>query len=242
MGIRALFIMLLVAVAAIAAMAFTGDNAIFLPGLLEGALLTIQIAVVGSIIAFCAAILAALGKMYGPLAIRWLANIYIEVFRGTSALVQLFWLFFVLPQFGLLLDAYTSAVIGLGLNVGAYGAEVVRGAIGAVPRGQWEASTALNMTKGQMLRRIILPQALLAMIPPWGNLLIELLKTTALVSMITLTDLAFKAQQLNQTTMKTVPIFTLVLLMYLVISLVITIGMRLLERRASRGLARGRPA
>ena len=116
MGIRALFIMLLVAVAAIAAMAFTGDNAIFLPGLLEGALLTIQIAVVGSIIAFCAAILAALGKMYAPLAIRWLANIYTEVFRGTSALVQLFWLFFVLPQFGLLLDAYTSAVIGLGLG------------------------------------------------------------------------------------------------------------------------------
>ena len=93
-----------------------------------------------------------------------------------------------------------------------------------------------------MLRRIILPQALLAMIPPWGNLLIELLKTTALVSMITLTDLAFKAQQLNQTTMKTVPIFTLVLLMYLVISLTITIGMRLLERRAARGVTRGRLA
>ncbi|HRX37007.1 MAG TPA: ectoine/hydroxyectoine ABC transporter permease subunit EhuC [Aestuariivirga sp.] len=242
MGIRALFIMLLVAVAAIVAMGFSGDNAIFLPGLLQGATLTIQIAVVGSIIAFCAAILAALGKMYGPLPIRWLANIYIEIFRGTSALVQLFWLFFVLPQFGILLDAYTAAVIGLGLNVGAYGAEVVRGAIGAVPRGQWEASTALNMTRGQMLRRIILPQALLAMIPPWGNLLIELLKTTALVSMITLTDLAFKAQQLNQTTMKTVPIFTLVLLMYLVISLTITIGMRLLERRAARGVTRGRLA
>lgn len=242
MGIRALFIMLLVAVAAIVAMGFSGDNAIFLPGLLQGATLTIQIAVVGSIIAFCAAILAALGKMYGPLPIRWLANIYIEIFRGTSALVQLFWLFFVLPQFGILLDAYTAAVIGLGLNVGAYGAEVVRGAIGAVPRGQWEASTALNLTRGQMLRRIILPQALLAMIPPWGNLLIELLKTTALVSMITLTDLAFKAQQLNQTTMKTVPIFTLVLLMYLVISLTITIGMRLLERRAARGVTRGRLA
>ena len=242
MCIRALFIMLLVAVAAIVAMGFSGDNAIFLPGLLQGATLTIQIAVVGSIIAFCAAILAALGKMYGPLPIRWLANIYIEIFRGTSALVQLFWLFFVLPQFGILLDAYTAAVIGLGLNVGAYGAEVVRGAIGAVPRGQWEASTALNLTRGQMLRRIILPQALLAMIPPWGNLLIELLKTTALVSMITLTDLAFKAQQLNQTTMKTVPIFTLVLLMYLVISLTITIGMRLLERRAARGVTRGRLA
>lgn len=242
MGIRALFAMLLVAVAAIVVMSFAGDNAIFLPGLLEGTVLTIQIAVVGSVIAFFAAIATALGKLYGPAPIRWLANIYIEIFRGTSALVQLFWLFFVLPQFGILLDAYTAAVIGLGLNVGAYGAEVVRGAISAVPRGQWEASTALNMTRAQTLRRIILPQALLAMIPPWGNLLIELLKSTALVSMITLADLAFKAQQLNQTTMKTVPIFTLVLLMYLVMSLAITIGMRLLERRASRGLVHGRLA
>ena len=111
MGIRALFIMLLVAVAAIVAMGFAGDNAIFLPGLLQGATLTIQIAVVGSIIAFCTAILAALGKMYGPLPIRWLANVYIEIFRGTSALVQLFWLFFVLPQFGILLDASTVSKI-----------------------------------------------------------------------------------------------------------------------------------
>ena len=110
-------------------------------------------------------------------------------------------------------------MLGLGLNVGAYGAEVVRGAIAAVPRGQWEAATALNMTRVQMLRRIILPQAFVAMIPPWGNLFIELLKSTALVSLITLTDLAFKAQQMNQTTMKTIPIFTLVLLIYLAMSL-----------------------
>jgi polar amino acid transport system permease protein len=118
----------------------------------------------------------------------------------------------------------------------------VRGAILAVPRGQWEASTALNMSRAQMLRRIILPQAFVAMIPPWGNLFIELLKSTALVSLITLSDLAFRAQQMNQTTLKTIPIFTLVLLMYLVMSLVITIGMRLLEKRASIGLARGRAA
>jgi polar amino acid transport system permease protein len=172
--------------------------------------------------------------------VRWLASTYIEIFRGTSALVQLFWLFFVLPQFGLTLDAFPVAVIGLGLNIGAYGAEVVRGAITAVARGQWEAAIALNMSRGQMLRRIILPQAFIAMIPPWGNLFIELLKSTALVSLITLNDLAFKAQQLNQTTMKTIPIFTLVLLMYLAMSLAFTIGMRLLERRAARGLARGR--
>jgi polar amino acid transport system permease protein len=130
----------------------------------------------------------------------------------------------------------------LGLNVGAYGAEVVRGAVASVKRGQWEAAIALNMTRIQSLRRIILPQAFISMIPPWGNLFIELLKSTALVSLITLTDLAFKAQQLNQTTMKTIPIFTLVLLIYLAMSLMITTGMRVLEVRASRGLPRGRTA
>ena len=136
----------------------------------------------------------------------------------------------------------TVAVLGLGLNVGAYGSEVVRGAIQSVPRGQWEASTALNMTRPQMLRRIILPQAFVAMVPPWGNLFIELLKSTALVSLITLGDLAFRAQQMNQTTMRTIPIFTLVLLIYLAISLAITIGMRSLEGWLGQGLARGRGA
>jgi len=212
----------------------------FLPGLLEGALLTIEIAVRAALLAVVMGVLAALGKLYGPLPIRWLANVYIEIFRGTSALVQLFWLFFVLPSFGIELDPFTVAVLALGLNIGAYGAEAVRAAVTSVTRGQWEASTALNMTRFQMLRRIILPQAFIAMIPLWGNLFIELLKSTSLVALITLTDLTFKAQQMNQSTMKTIPIFNLVLLIYLAMSLVITIGMRVLEHRASRGLARGR--
>ncbi|TIT28165.1 MAG: ectoine/hydroxyectoine ABC transporter permease subunit EhuC [Mesorhizobium sp.] len=214
----------------------------FLPGLLQGAVLTIEIAILGSLLAIVMGVLAALARMYGPAPLRWLATVYVEIFRGTSALVQLFWLFFVLPQFGVTLNAFLVAVLALGLNVGAYGSEVVRGAIQSVARGQWEACTALNMSRPQMLRRIILPQAFVAMIPPWGNLFIELLKSTALVSLITLSDLAFKAQQMNQNTFKTIPIFTLVLLMYLAMSLVVTIGMRLLERRASLGLARGKAA
>jgi polar amino acid transport system permease protein len=183
---------------------------------------------------------AALAKMYGPWPVRWLAIVYIEIFRGTSALVQLFWLFFVLPLFGITLEPMTVAVLGLGLNIGAYGAECVRGAIQAVPRGQWEATTALNMTRAVALRRIILPQAFVAVIPPWGNLIIELLKATSLVSLITIGDLAFKAQQMNQTTLRTVEIFSLVLVIYLCIALVITQGMRTLERWAARGIARGR--
>jgi polar amino acid transport system permease protein len=242
MGIRTLIGMLAVTLLVLGLLSLQETYSTFVPQLLQGAWLTLQIAILGSILAVAAALAAALAKMYGPAPLRWLAVTYIEIFRGTSALVQLFWLFFVLPHFGVSLEAFTVAVIGLGLNVGAYGAEVVRGAVAAVARGQWEASIALNMTRGQALRRIILPQAFLAMIPPWGNLFIELLKSTALVSLITLGDLAFKAQQLNQTTMKTIPIFTLVLLIYLAMSLLITIGMRLLEGRASRGLARGKAA
>jgi polar amino acid transport system permease protein len=242
MGIGTLVAMLVTALAVIGLLATQETYSLFLPGLLQGAWLTIQITVLGSILAIVMGVLAALARLYGSAPIRWLATIYVEIFRGTSALVQLFWLFFVLPQFGVMIDAFAVAVLALGLNVGAYGSEVVRGAIRSVARGQWEASIALNMSRAQMLRRIILPQAFIAMIPPWGNLFIELLKSTALVSLITLSDLAFRAQQMNQTTLKTLPIFTLVLLIYLVLSLAITIGMRLLERRASLGLARGRSA
>src|SRR5262249_24404645 len=154
------------------------------------------------------AFIAAMAKLYGPLPIRWLAVVYIEIFRGTSALVQLFWLFFVLPHFGLTMEPLTVAIVALGLNVGAYGAEGVRGAVAAVPRGQWEASIALNMSRAQALRLIIVPQAIVAMIPPWGKLFIELLKATAIVSLITISDLAFRAEQMNATTYKTTEIFS----------------------------------
>jgi polar amino acid transport system permease protein len=242
MGIRTLAAMLAATLVVIGLLATQEAYSLFLPSLLDGAVLTVEITILGAALAIVMGVLAALARMYGALPLRWLATAYVEIFRGTSALVQLFWLFFVLPQFGILLDAFVVAVLALGLNVGAYGSEVVRGSILSVARGQWEAGTALNMTRGQMLRRIILPQAFVGMIPPWGNLFIELLKSTALVSLITLSDLTFKAQQMNQTTLKTVPIFTLVILIYLAMSLVLTMGMRLLEQRAALGLARGRAA
>jgi polar amino acid transport system permease protein len=221
-------------------MSLFGDNALFMSGLLQGAWLTLRITALGCILAVVMATVAALCRLYGAAPLRWLAVTYVEFFRGTSALVQLFWLFFVLPLFGISLEPFTVAVLGLGLNVGAYGAEVVRGAIQGVQRGQWEATTALNMTRWQALKRIILPQAFVAMIPPWGNLFIELLKSTALVSLITMSDLTFRAKTLNDTTMRTIPIYTLALLVYLVISLSITIGMRWLERVSMRGMVRGR--
>lgn len=242
MALRSLVVCAIVAFTVGLAVATFAGFREFLPGLLEGSLVTVEITIGGCVLAVISAFVAGLAKMYGTWPVRWLAVAYIEIFRGTSALVQLFWLFFVLPRFGLTLEPLTVAILALGLNVGAYGAEVVRGAVSAIPRGQWEATTALNMSRAQALRRIILPQAVVAMIPPWGNLFIELLKATSLVSLITISDLAFKAQQMNSITYRTVEIFTIVLVFYLAIALVITIGMQWVERFASRGLARGRAA
>ncbi len=210
------------------------------PELLRGTLMTVELTLCAVMVAVGVALLAAVSKMYGPRPLRWLAIVYIEVFRGTSALVQLFWLFFVLPYFGVTLEPFSVGVAALGMNIGAYGAEVIRGSIQSIDKGQWEAATALNISRMQTLRRIILPQAFVVMIPPWGNLFIELLKGTALVSMITLGDLAFKAQQLNQNTLRTLQIFSLVLVIYLCLSMIITALMRALEHRAARGILRGR--
>lgn len=212
-----------------------------LPLLLQGAWVTVQVTFWGSLLAIASAVLAALGRLspIGPL--RWLAITYIEIFRGTSLLVQLFWLYFVLPMppFNIEMSAFAVAVVGLGLHIGAYGAEVMRGAIRSVAKGQYEACTALNMTPLRRFTRIILPQALLAAIPPGTNLLIELLKNTSLVSLITLSDLAFRARQLDQATFMTLEIFALALLLYFLMAQMINLGMRLLERRLARGRMRG---
>ena len=200
----------------------------FLPVLGQGVVVTVEITLASACLALFMAFLAAVTRLYAPWPLRWLATGYIEIFRGTSALVQLFWLYFVLPQFGVELSAMTVAILGLGLHVGAYGAEIVRGTVAAVPKAQWEAATALNLGGMRTLRRIIMPQALTAMIPPWGNLMIELLKLTSLVSLITLADLTFRAQQLNLATFRTTEIFTLVLLCYLALSLLMTLGIRLI--------------
>lgn len=212
-----------------------------IPLLLQGAWITIQVTFFGSLLAIVAAILAALGRRSSWRPLSWLCVAYIELFRGTSLLVQLFWLFFVLPlpPFNLELSAYTVAIVGLGLHIGAYGAEVMRGAIASVAKGQYEAAIALNMTPATRLRRIILPQALLCAIPPGTNLLIELLKNTSLVSLITLSDLTFRARQLDQATFQTLEIFALSLVLYFILAQAIAFLMRSIERRLSHGRIRG---
>ncbi|GEO37658.1 polar amino acid transport system permease protein [Skermanella aerolata] len=211
----------------------------FYGNLLQGALITIQITAMAGVLAFVCALVAGLARMSSWRPVRWTAVTYVEFFRGTSALVQLFWLFYALPLFGLSLSPMTVAVLGLGLHIGAYGAEVVRSAVLAIPRGQHEAALALNMSPALAMRRVILPQAVVAMLPPFNNLMIELLKATALVSLITITDLTFQGQLLNTATLKTAPIFMAVLVFYFLIALGITSVFRTLERRLSVGRLKG---
>lgn len=206
--------------------------------LLGGFVVTLKLTLAAAVVAAVCALIAGLARLAPMWALRWLATIYVEVFRGTSALVQLFWFYFVLPLLGVDLSAMTAGILVLGLNAGAYGAEVVRGAVLAVPKGQREAALALNLTPVQTMRRVVLPQAVPAMLPPAGNLLIELLKNTALVSLITITDLTFSAQILRAETLRTTEIFSVVLMMYFGAALLITFSVRWLERHLARSQGR----
>jgi polar amino acid transport system permease protein len=207
---------------------------IHLPALLEGLRVTLQLTIGGALLALLLSTVAGLGRRSRRRWLRWPANVYVETFRGTSALVQLFWFYFALPFFGISLPALLTGVLVLGLNSGAYGAEVVRSAIVNVPRGQWEAGRALNLGDVQVMSRVILPQALPMMLPPAGNLLIELLKNTALVSLITLSELTFTAQVQRAATLETVPLFALTLLIYFVVAQILLAALRRLERNVTR--------
>jgi polar amino acid transport system permease protein len=207
--------------------------------ILSGTSVTIIQFLLATVVAIAAALAAGLGKLSRNRLIRGTAITYIEIFRGTSLLVQLFWIFYVLPLFGITLDKFTAGFLSVGLNVGSYGAEIVRGAIQAVPKGQWEAAYALSMSPAKRMRRIILPQALVLMLPPWGNLLIELLKGTALVALISVADLMFQTRQINASTFLSAQAFGTALIIYYILArFLITPFMRWLERVMARRLGR----
>jgi polar amino acid transport system permease protein len=163
-----------------------------------------------------------------------MAALYVEFFRGTSLLVQLFWIFFVLPVMGLPLQPVTAAVLTLSLNFGAYGSEIVRGSLMAVPASQIQAASSLALSRWQIFFLIVIPQALPVAIPAWGNLMIELLKGSSLVSLLGLSDLMFTAYQLNMVTLKSLPIFGLVAVYYLIFAGTLNGAFRLLERASTR--------
>lgn len=212
-----------------------------LPPLLRGLWFTIVLTLGGAVLAILFAFLAGLGRLSRDPIVRWYSAVYVAVFRGTPVLVLLFWFYYALPRaLGIELDAIFVGILVLGLNVGAYGAEVVRPSILAVPRGQTEASIALNLTRWQRMRYVILPQAILMMLPPFGNLLIQLLKGTALVSLITtMPELTRAGMYLRDDTLRAPEIFSLLLIIYFVLAMLITVATRWLEKVLSHGMDYG---
>lgn len=204
----------------------------WLPLLLDGTLITLQVAALSSVVSLLLAAAAGLASSSRYTIIKGIANIYVEVFRACSLLVLLFWVYFALPFLDIELSKLTAAVLAIGLNIGAYGSEIVRSSISAVPKGQYEAGVALNLSGSMRMLRIILPQAVTRMVPPFANLMIELLKATSLVYFITLSDLTFEAMIIRNNYYTWTPhIFGLLLLIYFVLSTCISVTARLLERK-----------
>ncbi|MBN8949170.1 MULTISPECIES: ectoine/hydroxyectoine ABC transporter permease subunit EhuC [unclassified Rhizobium] len=209
----------------------------YLPALLKGAEVTAIIAIASMFFGAILAFAAGLARFAGGRLLSWIAIVYIEIFRGTSLLVQLFWLYYALPLIGISFDPITTGIAGLALNIGAYGAEVVRGALQAVPDTQHEAARALNFGHSQTLFHIVLPQAVVEMMPAFGNLAVQNLKDTALVSLISISDLTFQAQQLRNITLDSVTIYSLTLIGYFIMALILVAFMRWLETALRRGPA-----
>ena len=209
------------------------DSPLYFKLILDGLWITTQVTLLGCVVALVAAFAAGLAKLSPWRALRWLAIGYAEFFRGSSALIQLFWAYYVLPFFGVVLDPMSVGILILGLNVGAYASEVVRGAILAVPRDQREAAVALNLTPWQRLRYVILPQALVIMLPSFGNNVVELLKLTSIVSLITINELTFQAQAIRSATGDTLLPYVTILVLYFLLALALTAPVRWLERRLS---------
>ena len=213
----------------------------FLSVLAAGLPPTIELTVGGIVLATVMSFVAGLASTVRSRTVRVIVRIYVEGWRGTSELVQLLWIYFAVP----LLLAFQivplwAGIIVLGLNHGASGAEIVRGAVQSVAREQFEGAIALNFTPAQRMVRVILPQAVVEMLPSFNTLFIQLLKATAIVSLITVPELTYQAKQIL------IPVFNsqtplilfLVLLMYLVLAILITIGMRYAERLAARRVGR----
>lgn len=211
--------------------------------LLHGVWVTVQLTVFSAALGAAVAFAVGLARTHRLWIVRFVSGAYFELFRGTSALVLMIWVFFVVPMtLGWQLVPMWAAVLTLGCTYGAYGSEVVRGAVAAVPQAQREAGVALGFTPAQRLRKIVVPQAWPEMVPPFNNLLIELLKGTALVSVLGVGDITFAAQLVRNATGRSAPVYTVVLVLYFVLAFLLTRGMRLVERRAKAGVGRLAPA
>lgn len=210
---------------------FFEDARQFMPILLQGAYVTVQVAFLSLALSTVLGLTLALMRMSGNPLFYVPAVTVITGLRGIPIIVQLMYIYFVLPEIGIDLSAFTAGVIGLGVAYSAYHAENFRAAILAVDRGQYEAALSIGMGKAQLMRRVILPQALRIMLPPYGNITIMMLKDSSLASAITVSEVTRAGQLIASSTFKNMTVFTLVAFIYLVMSLPLTGLNSWLERR-----------
>jgi polar amino acid transport system permease protein len=211
------------------------------PLLFSGLRITVMYTVLGAVAAVVLAFVFGLMALSPRRAVRGVSRTIVEFFRGTSLVVQILWIYFALPFLGISLHTVAAATVALGLNFGAYGSEVVRGAIAAVPKTQWEATVALSLSRFERMRRVILPQAIPEMVPPFGNLLVQMLKGSSLLFLVGITELTFQVQDLRKDTGSLVA-FGLGLVVYFILAQLFLALMRVWEARSSARVGRGRLA
>ncbi len=204
--------------------------------LLRGTVVTVEITACALLLGCVLGLAVGIGRL-NPQR-RWvyaLCTAYVAAIRGTPLLVQLFILFFGLPHFGILLPAFACGVLGLGVYSGAYVSEIVRGAIQSIDRGQAMAAESLGMTPNQVMRHVILPQAVVRMIPPLGNEFIALIKNSALVSLLTIHDVMHEGQKIISVSYRSLEVYLAIALVYFVLTGTVTLVLRHFERRLRQG-------
>lgn len=204
------------------------------PLLVGGIKFTVPLAILSFLAGLALAFLAAVARLFGPAPLVAVVRFYIWLIRGTPLLVQLFVIFYGLPSIGFVLDPLPAALIGFSLNVGAYNAEVIRGAIEAIPRGQWDAAYSLSMTRAQALRRTILPQAARVAVPPLANSFIALVKDTSLAAVITVPEIFQAAQRIASVTYEPLILYVEAALIYLLLCTALSAAQNRLERHFSQ--------
>ena len=210
---------------------FTTDLRMFLPPLLEGVLMTIQLTAVSFLLAIVIGLIVCLCRISQLPVISKVAIAYIEIIRGTPLLLQLFYIYYALPDVGIRLPAFQAGVAGLSINFGAYLAELFRAGIQSIETGQTQAARSLGMTTAQMMRYVILPQAFRVIFPALANYALVLVKDSSLVAVLSVRELMRAGELLASSTFRTMKVFTLVGLIYLIVSYALSFGFRQYEKR-----------
>ncbi|MGL6552796.1 amino acid ABC transporter permease [Aeromonas jandaei] len=203
----------------------------FWPLLSVGLIFTVPLTLITFVLGILLGLLVALARLYGPTPLVALVRFYVWLIRGTPLLVQLFLIFYGLPSAGIVLDAFTAAVIGFTLNIGAYSSEIIRATLAAIPKGQWEAAYSIGMNWPQVMWRVILPQAARIAVPPLSNTFISLVKDTSLAAAVTVPELFQAAQRLASVTYEPLILYSETALIYLMFSSVLSTLQDRLERK-----------